>query len=82
MLEWVVSHPYLMPFIIAIMRVLDVSFGTIRIMFVVRGQQYYARVARIFRGADLDYGDKLDHGQPRECLGTFSVMPPGLLRVM
>lgn len=48
MLEWVVAHPYLMPFIIAIMRVLDVSMGTIRIVYVVRGQQYYAALLGFF----------------------------------
>ena len=48
MLEWVVDHPYLMPFIIAIMRVVDVSLGTIRIVYVVRGQQYYAALLGFF----------------------------------
>jgi uncharacterized protein YebE (UPF0316 family) len=48
MFEFIDQYPYLLPFIIFFGRILDVTLGTLRIIFVSKGQKYLAPVMGFF----------------------------------
>jgi len=48
MLSFLDNYPYLLPFIIFFGRIIDVSLGTLRIIFVSKGEKYLARLVGFF----------------------------------
>ena len=48
MLEIFESYPYLLPLVIFFGRILDVSLGTLRIIFVSKGQKHLAPIIGFF----------------------------------
>lgn len=48
MFEFIDQYPYLLPFVIFFSRIMDVTLGTLRIIFVSKGQKYLAPIMGFF----------------------------------